>query len=182
MHGSPRFGHSNAFANLFSNDSEDTADYVQGVVTFGIFLLTLLTVWLTVLLLLKLTLGRQRIGCAAGGGAILVNDIKKNQPELKPILQNMVRRSWRIQSFFLIAAVLLPVATGLFLYKGLETMVGALENIQYTNQVRSMYDVGYVYVDCLIISHELVLTPNHVLYYHRTLNELPIAVLELSIH
>jgi hypothetical protein len=137
LHGSPRFGHSSTFANLFSNDSEDTADYIQGVIALGIFLVTLLTVWLTVLFLLKLFLGRQRIGCAAGGDAILVNEIKKHQPELKPILQKMVRRSWRIQSCFLIAAVMLPIATGLFLYKGLETMVGALENIQYTNQVRT---------------------------------------------
>lgn len=135
FHGSPRFGHASTFANLFSSDTAAQADYVQGIVVFGFLLVILLTVWLLSLLLLKVTLGRDRIGCAAGGGPILVNDIKKHQPHLKPMLQSMVKRSWRIQSCFIVAALLLPVATALFLFKGLNIMEDALENIQNTNEV-----------------------------------------------
>jgi hypothetical protein len=98
-----------------------------------------------VLALLKICLGRDRVGCAAGGDKIDVQYIKKKQKHLKPILRRIVKRSWRVQFWFFAAAILLPITTCLFLKKGLHTTVESLEEIQQIAYVSYNRNKGHTF-------------------------------------
>lgn len=102
-------------------------------------MICLLVIWLLILLILKVFLGTEQIGCAAGGGIIDVNEIKKKKPELKGKIQDMVTRSWRIQAVFVLCGILLPAATGFFLKNGLRTMVQSMEEISSINNVSPFF-------------------------------------------
>eukprot|EP00550_Attheya_septentrionalis_P007208 CAMPEP_0198286856 /NCGR_PEP_ID=MMETSP1449-20131203/5819_1 /TAXON_ID=420275 /ORGANISM="Attheya septentrionalis, Strain CCMP2084" /LENGTH=1004 /DNA_ID=CAMNT_0043984683 /DNA_START=148 /DNA_END=3162 /DNA_ORIENTATION=+ len=60
----PRFGKSDSFADLFSNDKVDQTQYFIGVVMFPIIFLSLMFVWSMVILVLKCY--PRRFGCASG--------------------------------------------------------------------------------------------------------------------
>ena len=134
LHRSPRWGHSNTFSHFFSDAPLQQIDYAKGLAAFGVFLILLVVIWLTILLLFKVIMAGRGNSWIAGGSVIDVQEIKKNQRHLKPMLQQMVKRSWRIQTCFLILSLLLPVATGFFIKKGLDTFVDAIVEIQGTNQ------------------------------------------------
>ena len=51
LHRTPRWGHSDAFSDYFAPDPAVQADYVQGIVAFGAFLIILLMLWLATLFL-----------------------------------------------------------------------------------------------------------------------------------
>ena len=89
-----------------------------------------------VLLLGFKCLGHERVGCAAGGSILDVEEMR-HDPILKPRLRAIIQRSWRIQVAFFLTAFLIPIASGFFLVKGLQTVNKALLEIQNINEVRT---------------------------------------------
>ena len=183
MHQTPRWGHSNTFSHFFSPDSSFQEDYAQGIAAFGFFLTTLLLLWFLVILVLKLlakgsdpnpadserendavtccgSSSSQRsspIGCAAGGSVIDVQYIKKHRRDLKPHLQRMVIRSWRVQSVFLLASILLPVAIYFFLTRGLSTFVAGLDAVQVINHdVQQLTDRSFGIIGSLLTERDRI--------------------------
>ena len=169
LHRTPRWGHSNTFSHLFSPNPPFQVDYAQGIVAFGFFLTTLLLLWLLILFLLKLlargqthldkngeTCGmlkerKSPIGCAAGGNVIDVQYIKRHRRDLKPHLQAMVNRSWRVQSVFFLASILLPVAIYLFLTRGLTTLVSAVHDLKaINNDIQQLTDRSFGIMESLL--------------------------------
>jgi len=129
FHQTPRFGYSNNVADLLSPNTLERSNYRQGIFAFGIFLLVFWLVWLIVLFALKYIFGIEKVGCAASGEIIDVQHIKRHKRHLKPHLQSIVKRSWRIQTAFLLAAFLIPIGTWLLLERGLAPTMASLDEI-----------------------------------------------------
>ena len=98
----------------------------------AIMLVVLYGCWFLVLLVFK-CMGRDRAGCAAGGYDLEVSQLRKD-PHLKPIMRNILRRSWRLQAVFFLTSVLLPVWTALLLKNGVTPLNETLVEIQEINQ------------------------------------------------
>jgi len=96
------------------------------------FLFMILFMWGVLLLGFK-CLGHERVGCAAGGSILDVEEMR-HDPILKPRLRAIIQRSWRIQVAFFLTAFLIPIASGFFLVKGLQTVNKALLEIQNINE------------------------------------------------
>jgi hypothetical protein len=71
-----------------------------------------------ILLLLKIAYGTDKVGCAAGGGAINIVQLSK-QGVRRRERRRRILRSWRLQSTFLIVGVFIPIATGILVRCGL---------------------------------------------------------------
>jgi hypothetical protein len=74
--------------------------------------------WFITLLLLKVAYGIDKVGCAAGGGAIDIAQLSKQSVHRRQ-RRRRILRSWRLQSTFLIVSVLIPIATVLLVRCGL---------------------------------------------------------------
>ena len=61
----PRFGHSDDFALLFSSERSDRVDYSQGLLFGGCFVLAIFVTW-TLLLMIFICLGRDKVGFLSG--------------------------------------------------------------------------------------------------------------------
>lgn len=83
-------------------------------------------------------MGDERAGCAAGGNVLDIKEIR-GDPKLKPKARKIIQRSWKVQSTFLIVAFLIPIASGLFMVKGLKTVIDALVQIQSINDVSTRH-------------------------------------------
>jgi len=103
---------------------------------FNIFILFL---WTLILVILRI-MGPSRVGCAAGGNALDVPVLREQYD--RATRKMMERRSWRVQSTFLIAAVLLFVMAGLFLHKGLYAIGQSLRNVSDINNVSNLLKYG----------------------------------------
>lgn len=97
-------------------------------------------------------MGARRVGCAAGGHELDIRQLRRD-PYYKPLIRNMVRRSWRVQGTFFIPAFLLPIWTGLLLKKGLTTLIKSLQEIQDIN-----HDVSGVALRAMRITELLTTT------------------------
>ena len=71
--GSPRFGHSNNFSDLFSSDDDVRKDYITGILIMALLLFSLFLIWGIVLLALKYAsffhyccCGLQQVGFLSG--------------------------------------------------------------------------------------------------------------------
>lgn len=133
-----RFGHSSSIALLASQSQDQRSDYAQGVKAFCIFNLVIICVWAVVLIVLKI-LGPSKVGCAAGGHVLDYAVLKKIYD--RPTRKKIEKRSWKVQTAFSIAAILLFLVCGLFLGKGLLPVGKALENVSDINDVSRPFDV-----------------------------------------
>ena len=59
----------------------------------------------------------------------------RQDPLMKPKLERIILRSWRVQVTFLLTAFCIPIASGLFLVKGLKVVTKALLDVQNVNDV-----------------------------------------------
>lgn len=78
MHGAPRFGHSDQFSLLFSNESSDITDYSKGVLFLGLFLFSVFFSWGICLLVLRLS------KCCCNGGVLTGRPMKEPKPTTFP--------------------------------------------------------------------------------------------------
>lgn len=129
MHRAPRFGHSSSIASLASTNKSEQNDYVRGLVAFSVFLFVLFLVWGAVLATLKF-MGSEKVGCAAGGN---ITDISKLRKEKRSQLRSIVRRSWRVQTVFFFAGLILAAASGLYLRYGVFQLTDSLHEVQEIN-------------------------------------------------
>lgn len=132
-----RFGHSSNIALLASQNQDEQSDYARGVTAFCFFTLFIIFLWGAVLIVLK-ALGPSKVGCAAGGDVLDYPLLKKEYD--RPTRKKIERRSWRVQSAFLIASILLFPACGLFLRKGLFQVGESLDKLYDINDVSRQLD------------------------------------------
>jgi hypothetical protein len=85
-----------------------------------------------VLLLFKFVYGTDKVGCAAGGGAIDIVQLSKKGVRRRE-RRRRILRSWRLQSTFLIVGVCIPIATGVLYRFGLGQLEIAWEELQDIN-------------------------------------------------
>jgi Na+/H+ antiporter NhaD/arsenite permease-like protein len=140
-----RFGHSSSIALLASQSQDEQSDYAQGVKAFCIFNLVTICLWVVVLIVLKI-LGPSKVGCAAGGHVLDYAVLKKEYD--RPTRKKIEKRSWRVQTAFFIAAVLLFVACGLFLNKGLLQVGYSLETLSDINHVSRRSTTFIQFLSC----------------------------------
>ena len=120
---------------LASRNADEQNDYVRGVMCFSFFIFFILFVWGAILVALK-CMGPSRVGCAAGGDVLDIAVLRKQyqRPERKAI----EKRSWRVQSAFLVAALLVPVMSLLFLNKGLAVVNQSFDKVLEINDVSTV--------------------------------------------
>lgn len=102
-----------------------------------------------ILIILKI-MGPSRVGCAAGGEVLFVKELRKQYD--RATRKAIERRSWRVQTTFLISSVLLIVMAGLFLHKGLYAIGQALDEV---------YDINDVRVIVVLVVDVKLVTPTH---------------------
>jgi hypothetical protein len=88
--------------------------------------------WTIILLLFKVAYGTDKVGCAAGGGAINLVQLSKQGVHRRE-RRRRILRSWRLQSTFCIVSVLIPVATVVLVRCGLKQLELAWGEIQDIN-------------------------------------------------
>jgi hypothetical protein len=103
------------------------------VVAFSVFILTIALVWTIILAVLKFYFGRGRVGCAAGGDAVDVREMKKVYNLDKQERKERILRNWRIQTTCLVTCVVLLPFTILMLRLGLNPFIASLVDIQEIN-------------------------------------------------
>jgi len=131
MHNAPRFGHSRDISMLFGSE-ESRKDYKNGVISFSLFLLSILIFWLAFNVFFAIR-GKRRYGCVAG--RILYN------PELQD--KRRVNCRYRIVQFcFVIFAFGVLAGNVALVKRGLprlqEASVGILEFVEFLVSV--LYD------------------------------------------
>ncbi|KAG7338842.1 hypothetical protein IV203_012788 [Nitzschia inconspicua] len=132
MHATPRFGHSNRVGLLASSHPNAPMDYAQGIKQFSLFYLVVpLILWVVLLFTFKYVYGLRRVGCAAGGEVLDMYVLSKPPYSLsRKQRQKRVYRSWRLQSAFLLASVLIPVVSIVMMSIGLSTMITSIDELQ----------------------------------------------------
>jgi hypothetical protein len=117
---------------LASTNENEQNDYIRGVQMFAFFNIFLLFLWSVVLIVLRI-MGPSRVGCAAGGNVLHVPVLRKKYD--RGTRKAIEKRSWRVQTTFLMASMLIFLMAGLFLNKGLFAMSKSLEEIYDINDV-----------------------------------------------
>lgn len=112
------FGFSNRLANLASDDDQDRADYVNGIIAFLISLAMIAFLWIIVLFVLKFTFGKERVGCAAGGEPVDVSALRRAKVS-RADRRHRIVRIWRTQAVFIFGCMLMPALSFLFVNHGL---------------------------------------------------------------
>lgn len=85
-------------------------------------------VWVVVLIALKFSCGKQKVGCAAGGGPVHVSELKANGVHRKQRKRRIVR-NWRVQTVFLLCCMLIPALSFLFVNHGLHPFLDSLDQV-----------------------------------------------------
>lgn len=123
---SHRLGHSTNIALLASSQEQERDEYIQGIQMFCFFNLFVMILWTAILIILKI-MGPSRVGCAAGGDVLNVPHLRKQYD--RATRKAIEKRSWRVQTTFLITSILLFLVVGLFLNKGLAAMSTSLQEV-----------------------------------------------------
>jgi hypothetical protein len=112
--------------------------HVFQIYSFAFLLFMIFFLWSVLLVCFK-CMGDERAGCAAGGNVLDIKEIR-GDPNLKPKARKIIQRSWKVQSAFFIVAFLIPIASGLFLVKGLKAVNEALVQIQGISDVSTCHE------------------------------------------
>jgi hypothetical protein len=119
FHGTPRFGRSNDFALLFSEDQAAQTSYIKGIIFIGVLIFTFFLVWLILLLVFK-CLGK-KVGFLSGARM------------MDPGTRGSCTRPNKIRFFFCLSTVLAIVFAILLETKGLANLRNTTNSIQQSN-------------------------------------------------
>lgn len=82
-----------------------------------------------ILLILKVSFGVNRVGWAAGGDIVDVENMRKQQIS-RSRRKHRIRRNWRVQSTFLVASMWIPVLSFLLANHGLNPFIESLSDVE----------------------------------------------------
>jgi hypothetical protein len=118
FHETPRFGRSNEFALLFSENQAEQSDYIRGLLFTGVLIFTFFFVWLILLLVFK-CLGR-KVGFLSGARMI------------DPGTGRCTRRN-AVRFIFCLSTVIAIVFAILLKTKGLEELSKTTKSLEQSN-------------------------------------------------
>jgi hypothetical protein len=123
FHRVPRFGHSNNFANLFSEDKSVQTNYVKGIIFTGVLIFTFFLVWLILLSVLK-CLG-ERVGFFSGA--------RMMDPGTRKDTGGCTRRPSKIRIIFCLSTVIVIVFAVVLETKGLADLRNTTNSLEQSN-------------------------------------------------
>mmetsp|Transcript_16696 Transcript_16696/g.20396 ORF Transcript_16696/g.20396 Transcript_16696/m.20396 type:complete len:619 (-) Transcript_16696:139-1995(-) len=118
MHTAPRFGHTDNIAQLASLESSRRWDYINGIIAFCIFFLSIFIFWLLLQILFK-CLGNKRVGFLSG--QMIHDDRYINKYHRTFKVYN------KVQYAFFLCCIIIIIGVALLLTKGLPTIDIAIE-------------------------------------------------------
>jgi hypothetical protein len=124
FHNSPRFGHSNDFANLFSEQQAEQTDYIKGIIFAGVLIFSFFLVWLILLFVFKC------LGTSVGflsGARMIDPDTRNGSGGGCTTRPNIVR------FFFCLSTVIVIVFTVLLVTKGLTDLKNTTTSLDDSN-------------------------------------------------
>ncbi|GAX19262.1 hypothetical protein FisN_4Lu516 [Fistulifera solaris] len=130
--GSLRFGRSGDITNLFGT-SEESEDYIYGLIYMGIFMMTLFLVWFFAIIFLR-CMGKHRVGFWAGQGfQQAVDDPGYTE---KPYERASFRlRSTRVRIWFLLCSLVFIIFSILSVTNGLSNLQSTVDTVSYNSYV-----------------------------------------------
>jgi hypothetical protein len=138
----PRFGHSSNLPDLFlEGDTDAQADYAEGLLFVGLFILVFFLIWTLLLLVFKYCC-RKRLGFLSGR-AFVVNDLDSKG-------QGLGRRAGRARVVFLIAGCILIVFSILLVVNGFQK----IEDTRATADL-SLDDIRLLIDDASVLNEDL---------------------------
>jgi len=125
MHGMPRWGYTDDFSKLFSEDSDETKDYIYGLLFGATLILSLFLIWLIVILVFK-CMGQRRVGFLSGAPFT-------RTPETSDIGENF-KRPIIARLVFLSFGLILITFGVLLVTKGVTNLRDTVQNFHFTNR------------------------------------------------
>lgn len=153
-HNQPRFGYTNNFDALIGGNSDETKDYVLGVIIGAMIILIVAMLWFFAIVCLKIS-GQERVGFLAGrlvrpyvstddkeekegveivmdevDEAIPVNSVENNATDDDHAAKMFKRRVWAVRGMFVLCGILVIVAGGLFYGKGVVSFRNSIDDVR----------------------------------------------------
>eukprot|EP00543_Licmophora_paradoxa_P000101 CAMPEP_0202451340 /NCGR_PEP_ID=MMETSP1360-20130828/9797_1 /ASSEMBLY_ACC=CAM_ASM_000848 /TAXON_ID=515479 /ORGANISM="Licmophora paradoxa, Strain CCMP2313" /LENGTH=555 /DNA_ID=CAMNT_0049069895 /DNA_START=58 /DNA_END=1725 /DNA_ORIENTATION=- len=133
MRNVPRFGHTNDFSSLFTDDDSQVEDYAVGLIFMSAFMMGAFTLWMFLLLIFKCC-------CRRGGTASFLSGNRFQNPTT----------AYRIRVIYVNVVLLFIVFTILLVMNGLTNLQDTLQTLSNTNQ-----EVDSVLTDAQTITSSL---------------------------